>query len=248
MSRIAIAMVALLFPALSVRAEDPAPKDTIAKALKAQGFKDDGKALCQTWKDQGVVEVSGLKIEYAADFSFRPPDGLRFEMTAEVMGQKIAMKHVTTGDTVWDSMDGKTEEVKGEKKDYSKLQTYYLWVSSLTPLNHDKQFKLSSVVGKKVNDKETLGVLIERKDKPETTLYFDKESGLLVKSEVNVKDEFQGWKEVLQEVYYEDYKASGDFKIFTRMRVVRDGKQFIDSKPSEPKLSEKLDPKLFEKP
>jgi hypothetical protein len=107
---------------------------------------------------------------------------------------------------------------------------------------------MSSVVGKKVSDKPTLAVLVERKDKTEITLYFDKETGLLVKTEMNVKDEFQGWKEVLQEVYYEDYKDSGDFKIFTRMRVVRDGKQFIDSKPMEPKLTEKLDPKLFEKP
>ena len=40
---------------------------------------DDGKESAQQWKDQGIVEVSGLKIEYTADFWFRPPDGLRFE-------------------------------------------------------------------------------------------------------------------------------------------------------------------------
>jgi hypothetical protein len=247
MSRIAIASFALLLAALLARADDPAPKDIIAKSLKAMGFKDDGKTLAQTWKDQGVVEVSGLKIEYSAEFWFRPPDGLRFEMIAEVMGQKITMKHVTAGETVWDSMDGKAEEVKGEKKDYSKIQTYHLWVTSLTPLNHDKQFKLSSVVGKKVNDKETFGVLVERKDKPEITLYFDKDTGLLAKSEISVKDEFQGWKEVLQEVFYEDYKDAGEMKVFTKMRVLRDGKAFIESKPSDYKLPEKLDPKLFEK-
>jgi len=248
MSRFALATVLAFVASSALRAQDPEPKETLTKAIKAQGFKDDGKALAQSWKDTGTVDVSGMKIDYTADFWFRPPDGLRFELMAEVMGLKLAIKHVTAGDMVWDGMDGKVEEVKGEKKDYSKVQAYYIWVTSLTPLNHDKQFKLSSVVGKKVNDKPTLGILIERKDKPEITLYFDKETGLLAKSEITVKDEFQGWKDVLQEVFYEDWKDSGDMKVFGRMRVMRDGKAFIDSKPSEPKLSEKLDPKLFEKP
>lgn len=248
MSRMAVATFAVLFTAVSVRADDPEPKALVAKGLTAMGRKDDGKSFSQTFKDTGVVEVSGLKIEYSADFWFRPPDGLRFEMIAEVMGQKIKLKHVTAGDTVWDTMDDKTEEVKGEKKDASQAQVYTFWVSSLTPLNHDKAFKLSNVVGKKVNDKETHGVLVERKGKPEVTLYFDKQSGLLVKVESQVKDEFQGWKEVLEETYYEDYKENGDVKDPTKLRVVRDGKTFIESKPTDFKLVEKLDPKLFEKP
>jgi hypothetical protein len=243
-----VAVGCLLLSAWSVRAEDPAPKDTITKALKAVGRKDDGKDSAQQWKDSGIVEVSGLKIEYSADFWFRPPDGLRFEMKAEVMNQKIAIKHVTNGDKVWESMDDKAEAVAGDKKDAAIAQVYAYWVTSLTPLNHDKAFKLSTVVGKKVNDKETLGVLVERKGKPEVTLYFDKDNGLLVKAEYQVKDEFQGWKETLEEVVYEDYKEVDGIKWFAKMKVLREGKVFIESKPTDAKLVEKLDPKLFEKP
>ena len=189
-----------------------------------------------------------MKIEYTADFFFRSPDALRFDMVAEVMGQKFKISNGITDKLVWESTDGKVEEVTGHKKEYSQGTAYALWVTSLAPLNHDKAFKLSSVVGKKVNDKPTLGMMVERKDKPVVTLYFDKESGLVVKSEFNVKDEFQGWKDVIQEVYYEDWKEVDGIKEFAKMRVVRDGKAFIESKPSGMKLSEKLDPKLFEKP
>jgi hypothetical protein len=122
-----------------------------------------------------------------------------------------------------------------------------LRVTSLTELTHDKAFKLSSVVGKKVNDKATHGTLVERKDKPVITLYFDKDSGLLVKTEMNVKDEFQGWKEVLEETYYEEYKDVGGKKEFSKLKVVRDGKTFIESNMSGLK-TDKLDDKLFTKP
>jgi hypothetical protein len=80
------------------------------------------------------------------------------------------------------------------------------------------------------------------------TLYFDDETGLLAKSEMSVKDEYQGWKEVLEEAYYEDWKEAAGRKAFTAIRVVRDGKPFIDSKMSDLATPEKLDPKLFEKP
>src|SRR6266540_2577834 len=249
MKRILIAAVCVLFVwSAPVPADDPGPKITVAKAIKARGLKDDGKPVNMSWKDQGVVEVAGLKIDYTADFYFRSPDALRFDMTAEVMDQKIKLSSGITADKVWESADGKVQDVTAEKKEYSQGMAFTLWVTSLAPLNHDKAFKLSSVVGKMVNDKPTFGVLVERKDKPVVTLYFDKESGLPVKAEVNVKDEFQGWKEVLQEVYYEDWKDVDGIKEFGKMRVHRDGKAFIESKPSGMKVSDKLDAKLFEKP
>lgn len=248
MIRVALSALALVFATGSTRADDPAPKDTITRALKAQGLPDDGKDFARSFKDSGVVEVSGLKIDYKAEFWFRPPDGLRFEMAAEVMGQKINIKSVTAGEKVWESMDGEAQEVKGEKRDAAIAQVYALWVTTLKPLNHDKAFKLSSVVGKKVNDKETIAVLVERKGKAEVTLYFDKESGLLVKSETQVKDEFSGFKEVLEESFYENYKEAGGVKEATKLRVLRDGKQLIDSNPTDYRTIEKPDPKLFEKP
>ena len=231
------------------RGDDAAEaKALIARAIKATGAKDDGKPVLMTWKDTGTVNVNGMKLDYVADFAFRSPDALRFDMTAEFMNVKIKLKHVTSGDKSWDAMDGKVEEVIGEKKDHTKAMAYHLWVVSLAPLNHDKAFKLSTVVDKKVNDKQAAGVLVERKDRPVITLYFDKETGLLAKSEMNVKDEFQGWKEVLDENYFEEWKDLGGRKVFTRLRVVRDGKPLIESRLSDQQFPDTLDPKLFEKP
>jgi hypothetical protein len=101
---------------------------------------------------------------------------------------------------------------------------------------------------KKVGGKDTKVVKVTREKRPAVTLYFDKETGLLAKSDMMVKDEFQGWKEVLDENYYEDYKDVDGRKVFTKLRVVRDGKTMIEGTLSDQKVHEKLDPKLFEKP
>jgi hypothetical protein len=141
-----------------------------------------------------------------------------------------------------------TQEMTGEKLEYFLNQTYTLNVTSLLPLLTDKEFKLTTAGEKDVNGKKAAVVTVTRDKKPTVTLYFDKTSGLLVKSESKVKDEFQGWKEVTDEVYYEDYKDVGGRKFFGKMKVVRDGKTMIESEISDQKTAEKLDAKLFEKP
>jgi len=244
-----------LFPVLflamalapAARADDDA-KDIITKAVKATGAKDDGMPLNLSWKDTGTIQAGGMKLDYTADWHFRGPDALRLDLTAEVMGIKIKLTDVVNGDKVWEVFGGQVQELDGDKKDYLKGMAHVLAVVSLTQLAHEKEFRLSTVVGKKVNDKPTAGVLVERKDRPVITLYFDRETGLLVKSEMMVKDEFQGWKEVQDEEYYEDYKDIGGMKLFSKIRVVRDGKPFIESNLSDVQTPEKPDPKLFEKP
>lgn len=47
-----LSLAALLLVPLSLRAADPEPKELVTNALKAQGLKDDGKAMI--WKDTGV--------------------------------------------------------------------------------------------------------------------------------------------------------------------------------------------------
>jgi hypothetical protein len=91
-------------------------------------------------------------------------------------------------------------------------------------------------------------VKVTRDKQPAVTLYFDKETALLVKRDAVVKDEFQKWKEALDEAYLSDYKDVGGVKFFTKLKVVRDGKPMIEATLSDQKVNEKLDAKLFEKP
>jgi hypothetical protein len=242
----AVLAAALCSPA--ARADEAAAKAVVEKAVKAAGWDKDPDRPNFTWKSAGKMTAGGLEIPFSGSWWVRTPDAYRFEVAIEFMGQKTKLTFVVDGDKVWESALDMTRDVGGEKKEYGKGQAYQFWVHSLTPLVRDKGFKLDTVPDKDVGGKPAAGVKVERDGKPAMTLYFDKATGLLAKSEVKVKDEFQGWKDVLDEIYFDDWKDAAGRKHFGKFRVVRDGKPLMEVTTSDNAMPAKLDPKLFEKP
>ena len=245
-----------LFPLAAVfalapvaRADDAADaKAVVEKGIAARGDKPGDTPLAQTWKEKGKFTGGGFALEYTSDWAFQGPDKYRFAMAGEFGDVKIAITAVVNGEKAWQTDGTKTEEITGEKLEQTRNEVYHLWVTTLTPLVREKGFALATAKGKDVAGKPAVGVTVTRDKKPAVTLYFDKETGLLVKTEVTVKDEFQKWKEVPEEAYFSDYKEKDGRKVFTKMRIVRDGKPLIESTLSDQRTAEKLDPKSFEKP
>ena len=232
-----------------VQADDAADaKKLVERAIKAGNLPDTAKMTGLTWKDKGKFSAMGIELPYTADWAVQFPDKYRFVLAAEFMGMKINITMVTAGEKAWEKMDDQTQEITGDKLEYVKHEMHELWVTSLHPLLADKEFKLSLAGEQVVSEKKATGVKVERGKHPAITLYFDNTTGLLVKAETKVKDEFQGWKEVPSETYYEDYKDVDGRKMFAKLRVVRDGKPMIESILSDGKWHEKLDAKLFDKP
>jgi len=244
-----LALAALVFLSPSLRADDAADARAIVeKAVKALGHQPGDKLTAISWKDNGKFSGGGMSMPYTGDFYFQWPDKYRFAVSADLEGMKLTFTAIANGNKAWESALGMTQEMTGEKHEYFMNQVHTLGITSLLPLLKDKEFKLATAGEKEVDGKKTLLVKVTRDKKPTVTLYFDKETGLLAKSETRVKDEFQGWKEVTDETFFSDYKEVGGKKRFGRMKIVRDGKTMLDSTLSEQKTADKLDPKLFEKP
>lgn len=241
-----------LFPLAAVfafipaaRADDAADaKAIIEKAIKARG----GKFTAMTWKDEGKFTAMGFTLPYTADWAFQAPNKYRFDFTGTLGDAKINLLVVVDGAKAWGKEGNRVEEITGEKLEYTLNEAYLYWVTSLTPLVSEKGFTLATAKGKDVNGKPTNAVKVTRDKRPPVTLYFDKDSGLLVKYETMIKDEFQKWKEVLDEAFMSEYKDVNGMKCFTKLKIVRDGKTVIESTLSEQKPGEKLDAKLFAKP
>lgn len=244
-----VSLVVVFAAAQAARSDDAADaRALVEKAVKARGDKPGNPAPAMTWKDKGKFTGGGMSADYTGEWAFQGPDRYRFTVNIEIEGAKIVFAVVINGDKAWESALGQTQEMKGEKLEYVVNQTYALHVATLQPLLTDKAFKLATAGEKDVGGKKASVVKVTRDKRPAVTLYFDKATGLLVKSESRVKDEFQGWKEVTDENFYEDYKEAGGKKYFTKLRVVRDGKPMIESTMSDYKTADKLDAKLFEKP
>jgi hypothetical protein len=243
--RTATAVLAAAVLAAGARADDDARK-LVEKAVAA--VNPPQKAAGMTWRDKGTLTAAGMALKYTADWWVAFPDKERFVLDTEFMGQKLNLTLVVNGDKAWESAFGKTQEVAGDKLDYVRGEVYQLWVLSLRPLLTDKEFTLTRAADVEVGKRKCPGVTVERKGKPAVAIHFDPETGVPVRAAMKTKDEFQNWKEVTDEAFFEDYKDVDGRKVFAKLRVVRDGKPLIESALSDARWHETMEAKLFEKP
>jgi hypothetical protein len=248
MRSLPLAALFLLVPA--GRADDAADaRAVVEKAAKALGYKPGDALPAMTWKEKGTFTGGGFDMKYTNAAAFQGPDKMRFDMNTDPGGKlEAALVLVANGDKAWEAMGGRARDMTGDKLEYFRNEVYQISTTSVLPLLSDTGYTLATAGEKDVGGKKAVGVKVTREKRPDVTIYFDNDTHLPVKAEMKVKDEFQGWKEVLDEVYFEDYKEAGGKKAFGKMRVVRDGKPMIESVLTDRKEAGKLDPKLFEKP
>ena len=244
---VVVLLAVIIIPA-HLRGGEPEARSIVERTVKASGWDKDDKPGALTWKDKGIFNFMGNKLDYDADWIFQPPGKYRFDLRMEVGGMKIEMKMGTDGTKAFEAAMGMERQIEGDKLDYVKGQSYRMWVSSLTPLLKDKEFKLKSLGESKVNNKPALGVQVDREGKQPVKLFFSKDTGLLAKVEGKVKNEFANWAEAVDEAYYEDWKDIDGIKAFTKLRVVRNGELLLESTLTDYRRVAPVDAAKFERP
>jgi outer membrane lipoprotein-sorting protein len=244
----AVLSACLLVPPVRAAEDDHAKaKAVVEKAIKAAGWDKDSATALRTWKDTGKFTGGGMSAPFTGEYAFAAPDKYRFTVKLEFNGQKIELTVIANGDKVQESALGMTRLATDEKLEYVLGQVYQMWVQSLVPLVSDKEFHLKPLPEIKIGDATATGVEVTRKGKPTVKLYFDTKTGLLAKAERTVKNEFDGWKETTSEGYVSGWKdGEGGRKVFSKLRVDTGGKTLMESELSDYKVTDKIDPKLFE--
>jgi hypothetical protein len=87
---------------------------------------------------------------------------------------------------------------------------------------------------------------VQVKGRKEMRLYFDKETGLLTKTEHLLADE-KG-KEIRQEEYYSDFKEFEGFRRPAKMLALRNGAKVMEAQLIDVKYADKIDDSEFDKP
>lgn len=254
MRRLLIPCALVLALAALGRADDAADaKAVVEKAVKARGGADNlAKYKADVLKIKGAVHVSGLDIDFTGEISFQQPDKSRTVIEGTVMGTNFKSTRVVNGDKGWiDDLLGAARQQRDMSKEELAEERESQNANSIARLAvlTDKAYTLSTVGESKVGDKEAVGILVKRKGYRDVSLFFDKKTHLLLKSETRVKDpQGGGDTEFTQEAFYDDYKKVGDLQVAHKLTIKRDGKAFLESETTEFKPEEKLDDGLFAKP
>jgi hypothetical protein len=177
------------------------------KAIKAMGGAEKlGQQKAVTFKGKGKFYGMGAGIDYTSDFAIQPPDKVRFKMDFEVNAMKITYASVFDGKQGWVKINDQTTALDKDGVAEAKEDRYAGRVETLAPLVKDKGFELAPVGEVKVGDRAAIGIRVSQKGHRDINLFFDKKTGLLLKSERTIKDQQMGGKERLQESLFSDYK------------------------------------------
>jgi hypothetical protein len=198
-------------------------------------------------KGKGVFYEKDNKLPFSGVWYTQGLDKARTTTSLDIKGVKSVETRVVNGDKGWIKETGEdTKAMDNVSVADEKADLYFNHVTTLVPLK-SKDYKVTLLPETKVGDKAAVGLNVSRKGQKDIKLYFDKESGLLVKAERKVRDA-EAKKEMAEEILFSDYKEVDGLKIAMKFSTKRDGKPYADAEMTEAKPQEKLDEKLFEKP
>jgi HEAT repeat protein len=206
------------------------PRQVIERAIKAMGadpLRDLSPAIHLKIKGK-YYDMDGLSLTGEVWQQF--PEQQKMTIRVRGAGQDFVMTLVLNRTTAWEAVNGETQVADPGTLVDLKEDSYRELVDSLLPLLRDKAFTVRSAGDKSVEGKPATVLAVQSKDHPEIRLYFDKGTGLLVKSEYRRRQGGKG-AEILNESYFSDYREvlwpARDEKTLKNAQIATDGAGLI---------------------
>jgi hypothetical protein len=225
----------------SVRGNEEAKlREVLARAIKAHGGAENLEKL-----KASIIKTKGklIELEYTAETSLQLPD--RTCTAAESkLGKYI---QVLNGDKGWVKLGELSRECFKEELVEMKEQLNVTSIAHLSVLAGE-EYKLSPLGEETVEGRTAVGMRVERKGFRDVSLYFDKDSGLLLKVQTRVRDPLRGGLECTSETLYSDYREVDGLMTPYKFTIKYDGKIYNEGEMTDVRIAESLDDSVFEKP
>ena len=247
-SLLVAALAVALVPSLSRAADEP--KDVIAKAVKAHGGEEFlKKHLAHSSNEKGKIDLPGVgEVEFTSESAFMLPNKIKQVMSFTVMNQNVTVTVKALGDTVFGetAVGNMKVDISNDVKDGLKDVPHMLEVGQLYPLL-GKDYTLGTFGEEKVNGKAAVGITVSKKGQNDITMFFDKETHLMVRMDSRGKSP-TGGAEVNQTRIIEEYgKTKDGIPVPKKVTVKHDGKDFLKAEVSDTQYLEKLPDAEFKK-
>src|SRR5258708_4832854 len=174
------------------------------KALIEKGVKSLGGQEKLTKLPASVVKVKGKLygfgdgLDYTAQTSTLGMDKIRNLIEGDMDGNKFSFTQVYNDSKGCMAMGADAQEMPEDQLAEVKQGLYLGFISRLHMLPN-KEYTLKSLGDSKVSDVEAYGIKVSRKDYRDVTLFLDKKTGLVIKSETTVKNTMGGGEEQKEE-------------------------------------------------
>lgn len=248
MRHVAVTALACWFSASTASAQndaDPAIKTILDRAATAMGGAAKlAKYHGVSWKGKGKFRQANIALVLDGESHIRDGNQFRYDLFLGE-NQQTSIVVIVTGTTGWVKA-GATQPLP-EQLSPLRADFYALALSQRPHALLDKAYQLTAIGEVVVEGKPTLGLRVTQKNWPDVTLYFDKETGLAVKSEVRVKDPSTA-QEVSDEFFLSEYKTFAGLKHYTKAVGKRDGNDYTERELTDVTWHEQLPDNLFARP
>jgi hypothetical protein len=195
------------------------------QAIKAHGGTDAlNRVQTGVRTSSGTIALYGKDLPFADEMIWQLPHRFRLNLEVGTGQDKSRIVLVATPDKGWQNAGGMAMELGRERLTELQDDAYVLWLATLTPLRQ-AGFDLTPLPEIRIEGRTATGVLVGNKGHAETKVYFDKETGLLVKMERRARE---AGVALDKEYLYSSYKDFDGVKLATKLREMHNGSRFAD--------------------
>lgn len=220
----------------------------VEKAIKAAGGQAKVALLkAGTCKVKADIQDGNQMIKATIEVHWQGWDRHRFTVALDVNGMAKNAVIVINGAKAWVKDNDRNMTKDAPQDEVPKISAVIsaLRMPQLLPALLDKEIKLSPLGEVKVGDRPALGVSVTTKGDKQVSLFFDKENGLPVKSQVTVPE--RNGQDKTFEFLYRDYKDQNGVKQPTRISTTID-RADVSLELSDLRTLEKVEANLFAAP
>lgn len=242
MSR-SLALLATVACVTAVPADESAEaRAVVDRALAAVGGADAlGGVRAGVWKTSGTFKGRPSRGSFRGEL----PGKFRIDSQRPAgNGGTVTVSRIVDGDKGWVVEGEKTTPMSAAQIADVRTSFYHKRLATtLVPLT-DPACRLERVGEGQVQGNAVVVIKATHVGYPDVLLSFDRQTGLLAKSEMVARNEATGADRKV-EIFFRDYKDFGGFKMASRSKTLHDGEPFVDTEITDFKSVPSLPPETF---
>jgi hypothetical protein len=243
--RFRFCLLSVFVLAAPARADDA--RTIVEKAIQAHGGAERlSRVQADRSKVRGSLYINSKAVPFSGEILVQLPTRFKSVFKIDLENRSMTLVQILNGADAWVSIDSQPKKADPVPHAEMRENLALARAMRLVPLLTDSSYELTSLGESKVGDRPVLGVRVAVKGRRDLRLYFDKEAGLVVKSEQTLDD--GNGKEITQENYYSDYRDLGGFKRPIRIAAFRKGAKVMEAELLEVKYAERFEDAEFAKP
>jgi hypothetical protein len=244
-------MLTLLIAIGVVTSAPPAEPDSatairkiVERGIEAQGGEQQLEKLSKPWRGKvkgkaGMLDCTGEMLHQSSTQS-----KVSTVLHAGPLSTEVVV--VSNGEKTWNRIAGFTNEVTGKDLEEMKDGNYRHHVQNLLPLLREQGIELSLLPETSVSGQPAAGIRVRSNGHRDIDLYFDKGTGLMVKTESRIRQ--AGKPEIVLEKILSNYRDFDGLKLPTKFTKFENQKQTSVEEFVGITFVDHIDDREFEKP